>query len=158
KVVGFDPFTFKTNNFETAMVSGMIFGNWFTLDPEGKQVPSNALSSEQLDDGKVLRLHLRPGMKFSDGSSFDATAVAAYWSRLLDSSKNQAFAAYYANSREMVAVDPLTAELRLNAPTPMYQPTLSANGFSMLIMPPQHAAAAGAELNRQPIGVGPYKL
>ena len=158
KVVGFDPFTFKTNNFETAMVSGMIFGNWFTLDAEGKQVPSNALSAELLDHGKAWRLHMRPGMKYSDGSPFDAAAVAAYWTRLLDPSKNQAFAAYYANAKEMVAIDPVTAELHLAAPTPMYQPTFSANGFSMLIMPPSHVAAAGAELNRKPIGAGPYML
>ena len=158
KALGFDPFTIKTNTYENAMVGGMIFGSSLLLDAEGRQVPYNALAVEWVDDNKTARIHLRPAMRFSDGSPYEADAVARHWARMLDPSRNQPFVAYLAGLKEVVAVDRLTIEWRLDRPVPIWQPGFSANGFLGWTMPPQHEQTAGVELNRRPIGGGPYML
>jgi hypothetical protein len=40
KILGFDPFTTKSMNYEGAMVGGLIFGNLYSLDAAGHQIPS----------------------------------------------------------------------------------------------------------------------
>src|SRR5206468_2575322 len=76
KVVGFDAYTIKgIINYDTALVGGMIFGNLLALDADGKQVPSQALSVAWSADNKTATVKLRPGMKFSDGSPYDAAPI-----------------------------------------------------------------------------------
>ena len=158
KILGFDPFTTKSQNPEGAMVGGLIFGNLYSLDAAGRQIPSQALAAEASDDGLVWRIKLRPGMRFSDGSPYDADVIASHYARMMDKSRNQAFALYLSAYKEVVAVDPLTLEFRLSHPWPAFGPLLSYNNFVAWAMPPQHEATAGAELNRKPIGAGPYML
>ena len=157
KILGFDPFTTKSMNYEGAMVGGLIFGNLYSLDAAGHQIPSQALAVETSDDGLVWRIKLRPGMRFSDGSPYDADVIAKHYARVMDKSRNQAFTLYLTAYKEVVAVDPLTVEFRLNHPWPAFGPLLSYNNFVAWAMPPQHEAT-GADLNRKPIGAGPYML
>ena len=158
KILGFDPFTTKSMNYEGAMVGGLIFGNLYSLDAAGHQIPSQALAVETSGDGLVWRIKLRPGMRFSDGSPYDADVIAKHYARVMDKSRNQAFALYLTAYKEVVAVDPLTVEFRLNHPWPAFGPLLSYNNFVAWAMPPQHEATAGADLNRKPIGAGPYMM
>src|ERR1700730_10663390 len=90
QVLGFDIFTTKTSTYETSMVGGMIFGVAYGLNADGRQIPSEALAVEPSEDGKTWRTKLRPGMRFSDGSPYDADAIAKHYARVLDSSRNQA--------------------------------------------------------------------
>src|SRR5262245_37286862 len=103
KILGFDPFTTKSMNYEGAMVGGLIFGNLYSLDRAGHQIPSQALAVETSDDGLVWRIKLRPGMRFSDGSPYDADVIAKHYARVMDKSRNQAFALYLTAYKEVVA-------------------------------------------------------
>jgi ABC-type transport system substrate-binding protein len=158
QVLGFDPFTIKTTTFTTVMVGGMIFGSLYGIDEKGQQYASQALSAEASEDGLTWRVKLRPGMRFSDGSPYDADAIAKHWARVLDVSRNQAFAEYIAAYKEVVAIDPLTVEFRMKYPWPAFGPLLSYDNFIGWVMPAQHEASAAADLNRKPIGAGPYML
>ncbi len=158
QVLGFDPFTIKTTTYATVMAGGMIFGTFYSLDEKGQQHPSQALSAEASEDGLTWRLKLRPGMRFSDGSPYDAEAIAKHWARVLDGSRNQAFVEYIAAYKEVVAIDPLTVEFRMKYPWPAFAPLLSYDNFVGWVMPTQHEAGAGAALNRKPIGAGPYMV
>jgi peptide/nickel transport system substrate-binding protein len=158
QVVGFDPFVTKATTAETAMVGGLIFGTPFGLDDDGHQYPSQALSVEASEDGMSFKVKLRPGMKFSDGSPFDAAAIAKHWARILDPAKNKAIAGQVEAYKEVVALDPVTVEYRMSHPFLGFTGYLSFNSFVAWAMPPQHEASAGAELNRKPIGAGPYML
>jgi ABC-type transport system substrate-binding protein len=151
-------FTTKTSTIENSMVGGMIFGTFYGLDDSGHQYPSQALSAEASEDGLTWRVKLRPGMRFSDGSPYNAEAIAKHYARTLDSSRNQAFAEYLTAYKEVVAIDPLTVEFRMKHQWGGFAPTLSYNTPIFWVMPPQHEASAGAELNRKPIGAGPYML
>jgi ABC-type transport system substrate-binding protein len=158
QVLGFDIVTTKTSTFVNSMVGGMVFGTFYGLDEHGQQYPSEALSAQASEDGLTWRVKLRPGMRFSDGSPYDAGAIAKHWVHMLDSSRNQAFAQYVTAYKEVIAIDPVTLEFRMNHPWGGFAPTLSYNTPIFWVMPPQHEASAGPELNRKPIGAGPYML
>jgi len=51
---------------------------------DGPPVPAMALSREVSPDGKTWRIHLRPGITWSDGVSMTATDFVWSWLRVLD--------------------------------------------------------------------------
>ena len=93
QVQGFDPLTTRAANRETTMAGALVFSKFFTLDEQGKRVPDLATSLDSSPDGLTWRLKLRPGVKFSNGAPYTARDVAHHFQRILDPSKNQAFAA-----------------------------------------------------------------
>jgi len=157
QVVGFDPVVTKTTAYQTVMVGGMIFATPYGLDAAGQDYPSNALSVTPSPDGTVWTMKLRPGVHFSDGSSLDANDVAKHWTRLLDPERSKAYIDYVSPIKEVVTVDPLTVEFRLKHPFPMAG-IKSFNNFLNWVMPAKYEASAEQDMNRKPIGAGPYML
>jgi peptide/nickel transport system substrate-binding protein len=58
-----------------------IFGMLFELGPNGVTVPDEATGYKFLDAGKTVQISIRPGLKFSDGTPFNAAAVVSNWQR-----------------------------------------------------------------------------
>ncbi|MCP4688045.1 MAG: hypothetical protein GY859_08350, partial [Desulfobacterales bacterium] len=80
---GFD--ALKTvNTLSTCMVGNAIMEPLFYLDEKGELVPALGLSAAPSADGKAWTVTLREGVMFHDGAPFDADAVIAHWSRILD--------------------------------------------------------------------------
>ena len=65
-----------TQDFMTA-----IYGQLFELGTGGKIVPDLALNYKFSSDAKDVTITLRQGVKFSDGTPFNAQAVADNWNR-----------------------------------------------------------------------------
>jgi ABC-type transport system substrate-binding protein len=158
QVQGFDPLTLRAANRETTMAGALIFSKFFTLDEQGKRVPDLATSLDSSPDGLTWRLTLRPGVKFSNGAPFTARDVAHHFQRILDPSKNQAFAAALGALKEAVAIDDTTVEFRLGYPWAPFPTFFSADSFLFWTMPAEHEDSAGPDLNRRPIGAGPYRM
>jgi peptide/nickel transport system substrate-binding protein len=158
QVLGFDIAVTKTSTFESTMVGGMIFGTLFGLDATDHAYPSTALSAEASKDGTVWTIKLRPGVRFSDGSPYDANAVAKHWTRILDPERSQAYIVYVSPFKEVVAVDPLTVEFRMKHAWPAFASWLSFNNAFNWVMPAQYEVSAEKDMNRKPIGAGPYML
>ena len=77
---GFDPAT----NVDAAPNQDMmeaIYGQLFMLGPGGKVQPDLATSYSFSSDAKDVTITLRQGVKFSDGTPFNAAAVIANWDR-----------------------------------------------------------------------------
>ncbi len=64
-------------------VLGNLFNSLLTLDAELNAVPDLAESWEIRDRGRVHMFHLRKGVKFHDGTDFDAEAVRWNYRRLI---------------------------------------------------------------------------
>ena len=158
QIVGFDPVVTKTTTFQTVMVGGMIFGTPYGLDANGHEYPSNALAVTPSADGTVWTAKLRPGVRFSDGSPLEADDVAKHWTRVLDPERSKPYITYVSPFKEVVAIDPLTVEYRLKHPFPAFATANSFNSFLNWIMPAKYEAGAEQDMNRKPIGVGPYML
>ncbi|MFF4778014.1 ABC transporter substrate-binding protein [Microtetraspora fusca] len=76
---GLDPATNTTGGANIAMM-GAIYGGLFLLTAnddggDAKVTPNQAESYELLDGGKTVKIKLRQGITFSDGTPFDAEAV-----------------------------------------------------------------------------------
>ena len=158
QVLGFDPFTIRAANRESTMAGALIFSSFFTLNDKGERVPELATSLDGSEDGLTWRLKLRPGLKFSNGAPYTAREVVTHFKRLLDPTKNQAFVSALGTLKEAVQIDDTTVEFRLSAPWAPFPRTFSADSLYYWAMPAEHADTAGPDLNRRPIGAGPYMM
>ncbi|HEY8334889.1 MAG TPA: ABC transporter substrate-binding protein [Tardiphaga sp.] len=156
QVQGFDPLTLRAANRETTMAGGLVFSNFFTRNEKGERVPDLATAFDSSPDGLIWRLTLRPGLKFSNGAPYTARDVAHHFQRILDPSKNQAFAAALGALKEAVAIDDVTVEFRLAYPWAAFPSIFAVDNFLAWVMPAEHEDGAGPDLNRRPIGAGHY--
>lgn len=86
---GFDPATNTTGGANISQMSA-IYGGLFRLraaddGSNAEVVPHQAEGYELLDGGTTVRITLREGLTFSDGTPFDAEAVAFNFRRAVDS-------------------------------------------------------------------------
>ena len=96
-IAGFDPL--KVGVYDTsANIAASLFLEQLTrLGDDGKPKPSLALSWSASDDFKTWTFKLRPDVKFSDGTPFNAQAVAWNFARQKDPKNNCRCAFYIAN-------------------------------------------------------------
>jgi peptide/nickel transport system substrate-binding protein len=121
------------------------------VNGKGDPEPALATSWSVSSDGKTVTLHLRNGVKFSDGETFDAQAAVTS----LDYLKAGATSgATYATVSKFVAVNSDTVQIDLTSRdnTLLY---LMAIGRSYMMAP--KAITAGT-LSKDPVGSGPYTL
>lgn len=86
-------------------------------------VPDLATSWSASQDGKTWTFHLRPGVKFHDGSPVDAAAVKFTFDRLL--TLNQNAVADFVEIGRVDAPEPLTVVFHLKTPFPSFFSSLS---------------------------------
>ena len=158
QVQGFDPLTTRAANRETTMAGALVFSKFFTFDEQGERVPDLATSLDSSPDGLTWRLTLRSGLKFSNAAPYTARDVAHHFQRILDPSKNQAFAAAIGSLKEAIAIDDATVEFRLAYPWAAFPSIFSADNYLFWVMPAEHEDSSGPDLNRRPIGAGPYMM
>jgi len=156
-----DPATVTAvNDFRILMnvYDGLVRYKDGTLEVE----PSLAESWTISDDGTVYTFKLREGVKFHDGTDFNAEAVKFNFDRILD--ENHPFhdtgpfplSFYFSSVEEVNVVDPLTIEFKLNAP---YAPFLSNLAYTPgLMVSPAAVEAQGKDFGRNPSGTGAFKF
>jgi len=130
----------------------LTFNTLLFYDETGKMIPQLAESWETNPDAATITFHLRTGVKFSDGTDFNAAAVK--WN----------IEQYQTAKRSEVAViksidtpDDKTVVLNL---TSWNSSTLEAVGFFVYYMSPAaFEANGGIEGTRmKPVGTGPFVL
>jgi len=131
---------------------------WLTQNLEIK--PRLAVSWELSGDGKTYTFFLRKGVKFHDGTTFNAHAVKVNFDRVLFSNWDSSVKAYLEPVISRVeVVDDYTVMIELKEP---YAPFLNILGVhSGLLASPKAIEDYGAEyagLDKAPIGTGPFKL
>ncbi len=106
-------------------------------------------------DGKVYTFYLRKGVKFQDGTPFNAQAVKANFDRLFNNKE-------LANRNRLVpfidrveVVDDYTVRIILKKPVATFL-NLLCHPAGMMISP--KAIKEGVDLKHHPVGTGPYKL
>jgi 4-phytase/acid phosphatase/peptide/nickel transport system substrate-binding protein len=157
-IAGFDPL--KVGVFDTAALTAAaaIFDTLTTLDDKGVVQPKLAQSWTHSDDYKTWTFKLRPGVKFHDGTPFNADAVKANFDRQKDPANKCRCAFYIAYIHDLQAPDELTVVYNLNDPAvnlPALQTIPSTNN---VIQSPTAWKTKGDDYNRNPVGTGPYAL
>ena len=79
-ITGLDPHL--SPGIQAQRVVGNLFNSLVTIDTDLNYVPDLAESWEILENGKVYVFHLRRGVKFHDGTDFDAEVVRWNFQRI----------------------------------------------------------------------------
>jgi 4-phytase/acid phosphatase/peptide/nickel transport system substrate-binding protein len=155
-IAGFDPL--KVGVFDTASftAAAAIFDTLTTLDDKGEPQPKLALSWTHSDDFKTWTFKLRPGVKFHDGTPFNAEAVKANFDRQKDPANKCRCAFYIAGYRDVQAPDELTVVYNMNDPAPNLAATITIQSTNNVIQSPTAWKTKGDDYNRNPVGTGPY--
>jgi peptide/nickel transport system substrate-binding protein len=124
--------------------------------PDGAEVePGLAESWSWSDDGLVLELKLKEGVKFHNGEEFNAEA-AKFSIDLLMNSSRYAWMGLAENFDRAEVVDDTTVAVHLSAPAPYVLPGLARGGY---VYPPQYYQEVGDEgFAVHPVGTGPYRF
>ena len=128
----------------------------YAIDPGGQIQPKLALALPQVSaDGLTVRVALRQGVRFHDGTPFNAAAMVFTLQRFLAIGK----LSYLLGDRvqSVGAIGPYTLELRLKRPFAAMAPLLSAVNLTPL-SPTAYRNHANRFLNDRFVGTGPYKL
>src|ERR671924_166413 len=114
-ITGLDPYI--SPGVQAWFVEGNIFNSLVTIDAELNVVPDLAESWEVLEDGKVYVFHLRKGVKFHDGTDFDAEAVKWNHQRIMDPEEKAFVAPMFSIIDTLEAVDAYTVKFTLKHPS-----------------------------------------
>src|ERR1700680_2093669 len=157
-IPGFDPL--KVGVFDTSAESAAaaILQRLPYLDDKGVAQPKLAVSWEHSEDFKTWTFKLRPGVKFHDGTPFNAEAVKANFDRQKDPANKCRCAFYIAYIHDVQAPDELTVVYNLNDPAVNLPALLTIQSTNNVVQSPTAWKTKGDDYNRNPVGTGPYVL
>lgn len=158
---GLDPATNTTGGANIAQMAA-IYGGLFviTANADGtgaKVLPHQAESSQVLDDGKTLKIKLRPGITFSDGTPFNAEAVAFNIKRNMESTCT-------CRPTWQLAKDGVTTEgddtvvLRFTVPTASAVNNFPIANVNWIASPTALKQLGDDKFRLTPVAAGPFKV
>jgi peptide/nickel transport system substrate-binding protein len=130
-------------------VTNQVYETLVRVTPEGEVVPGLA-TAWSYPEPTTLRLTLREGVAFHDGSPFDADAVVASFERILDPATAAPGRFVLGAITDVVAVDATTVDIVTDPP---FAPLLAHLAHPVAAIVP---AELGDTLGRQPVGTGPF--
>jgi peptide/nickel transport system substrate-binding protein len=143
---------------DTTFVGRIIFANMclglYGISAQEQATPILATSMPTISDGGLLyTIHLRTGVRFNDGTAFNAQAVKTSLDRDITLSTS-ARAVELKAVKNVTVVNASTVQLHLSAP---YSPlTTILADRSGIVMSPAALAREGANFSHDPVCVGPY--
>ncbi|MDP6506631.1 MAG: ABC transporter substrate-binding protein, partial [Planctomycetota bacterium] len=114
------------------------------------------------EDKLTWTLNLRSGVKFHDGTPFNADAVVFSLDRLINTKNAYRFggAFGYAGSYRMIesmkSIDPLTVQFKVKEPSVVFLANLAM--FPASIISPAAMKKHGRDFYRNPVGTGPFRF
>ncbi len=132
-----------------------IYDPLVLFDEQLNVKPGLALSWETPDETTMI-LKLRQGVKFHDGTDFDAEAVKINIMHTKDPETRTLFTADFEPIREVEAVDKYTVRLKLSGAA---APLLASFGMQPgHMISPAALQKFGKDAGRNPVGTGPYQF
>jgi peptide/nickel transport system substrate-binding protein len=143
--------------FSERYVCYMVFNTLVALDKGFNVVPELARAWQVSPDGKRVTFQLQRGVKFHDGTDFNAEAVKWNIERILDpQNKSPQRAPLEPAIASVTVVDPNTVAIDLKKPfAPLLAALAERPGF---IVSPTAAKQMGQDFGQRPVGTGPFKF
>ncbi|EFU7107192.1 glutathione ABC transporter substrate-binding protein GsiB [Escherichia coli] len=149
-----DPY--DANDTLSQAVAKSFYQGLFGLDKEMKLKNVLAESYTVSDDGLTYTVKLREGIKFQDGTDFNAAAVKANLDRASDPANHLKRYNLYKNIAKTEAIDPTTVKITLKQPFSAFINILAHPATAMIS--PAALEKYGKEIGFHPVGTGPYEL
>ena len=135
----------------------LVFNTLIATDIDFSLKPELARAWHVDPDGKRYVFDLQEGVKFHDGTPFDAAAVQWNINHRLDPATNSPQRSQlHSVIASIDVIDPKTVAFNLTAPHPALLSDLAERpGF---MMSPTAAGKLGADFGRNPVGTGPFRF
>jgi peptide/nickel transport system substrate-binding protein len=136
----------------------MLYNGLVRNDPSGadKVVPGLAEKWDVSPDGLTYTFHLRPGLKYSDGSPISGADIAWNLEQFRDPKINAALAALAVGMESAKATNNTTVVVKLEHPIAAFLYNLAI--FPAFIVDKAKLEAEGPAFWKHPVGTGPFKL
>ncbi len=153
-VTVFDPL--RIQEAPTSFVADMIYDPLVRRTLDGKIGPALAERWKTSPDRRTWTFSLRKGVKFHDGSDFDASVVEWHLKRVLDPKEGSGFRRQFMVIEKITIVDSHTIALTLTEPNVAFLEFVLLTNAGYI--PSRRAyETLGAEFPFKPIGTGPYR-
>lgn len=140
----------------SAEISGYIFNGLTKYDKDLKIVGDLAESWKISNNGLQITFYLKKGVKWHDGVEFTSDDVVFTYQSVTNPNIPTPYSSIYGPVKNIEAIDKYTIRISYKEP---YAPALESWGMGII---PKHVLngkdLTSPEVNRHPIGTGPYKL
>lgn len=142
----------KSNALVDRQVQNSIYDKLFDLDKNGNIVPVLVESYEVSPDGKVYTFKLKKGIKFHDGTEFNADVVKFNIERNREDDSRRQNEMKFVQKTDVV--DPQTVKIKLSEP---FSPFISIlTDRSGMMVSPEAVKKYGDDYLNHPVGTGAY--
>ncbi len=149
----------NTTDSQSDQVIWMLFNALIRYDENMQFVPDLAESWSLADDNVTWTFHLRSGVKFQDGTPFDAQAVKANFDRVLDPEQGHNRRSLFQPIERVDVIDEHTVNIVTAYPFGAFEPMMAH--VSAVIVSPAAAEKFGKDFGYSAdttVGTGPYKV
>jgi peptide/nickel transport system substrate-binding protein len=156
--LGLDP---ATGGAAPSIYEDAIFGQLFRATPSGGIEPVMAAGYSVSGGGTVLTISLRPGIKFTDGTPFNAAAVAWNIKRDLATPSTASPVASWpplAKADSVSTPDSRTVVLRFTAPYAPLITSLIGSNINHIASPAAVQKMGAKQFQKTPVGAGPFEV
>lgn len=145
-------------NYPAGYEAGFVlYDRLVTFDQNLTFNPQLATSWDIADDQKSVTFKLRRGVKFHDGTDFDAAAVKFNIERMIEPERNTTNRPLWSPLAGADVIDAYTVRIRTTEPFALILNTL-AHGSGAMVSPTAIAKNGDKSMSLNPVGAGPYML
>ena len=157
EVITLNPREVKNGNGDI-FADEMLYNGIVRNDPNGTDevVPGLAEKWDISKDGLTYTFHLRPGLKYSDGTPISGEDIAWNLEQFADPEVNVALAGVAAGMESAKATNNTTVVVKLEHPVASFLYNLAI--FPAFIVDRKKLEAEGPAFWKHPVGTGPFKL
>jgi peptide/nickel transport system substrate-binding protein len=146
------------NPNQAIAVMPLIYDSLFYQNPKGQVVPQLATGYTWAKGGSSITIALRKGVKFTDGTPFNASAAVYNLDQQMSLSNDTECSSYMTVVSSITATGPYSVRVNFNTPFAPFISLLSKTFFCGMMASPTALQSEGASFGVNPVGAGAFHV